>query len=137
MTIDIHAFKWLMPLKIEFGHPLAGHIERNQSEDVIAFHHLRFLHKVNNCPGRNMCPNISNVSKQLLDKINIVKEGMAARIFVVMVQECRPITDEILAPHLKLLTAANTLPDNGSSVIGGFSPSFSRCVDGKESIQVI
>ena len=92
---------------------------------MITLHHLRFLHKINDSLGRDVCTSIHNVGKQLPSKFHVVEEGITTGICVAMVGQSRPIANEILAPHLKPSTTATTLPDEVSSVIGGLSPSFS------------
>ena len=129
MAINICSFRGLLPLETEPGHPLAGCIERNQFADVVTLYHLRFIHKIDDSLGRNVCPSTSNVSKQLLDKFGVVKEGIAAGVCILMIWKCRPIANEISAPHLKSLTTANALPKSCGSIISSLCPSSARCVD--------
>jgi len=117
VTIKICALRWLPPLEVEFGHPLARGVKSDWLEDMILLHHLRFLHKFNNDLGGNVHPNVSDVSEQLLNKINIVKEGTTAGVCVVMVWKCGSIANENFAPHSKPSTAPSSLSGDGSGVI--------------------
>ena len=73
VAIGVCAFQWLLPLKIESEHPIVSSVESNQFEDMILLNHLRFLHKIDDGLCRNVCPDIREMSKQLLDKIDAVK----------------------------------------------------------------
>ena len=104
---------------------------------MITVGHLGLLQKISDSLSRDVSSNVGNMSKQLLDEINIVKEGTTAGVCMVVVRKRRPVANEILAPHSKLLTTADTLPKDGSSIISGPSPSSARGIGRKESIKVI
>ena len=109
----------------------------NWFEDTVTFHHLGLIYEIDNRLGGDMDTDVGDVSQQLLDKIGVIKEGTATRICMVMVWECRPVTDKVLTPQLKLPAAAGTTPEYRSSVIGGCNPFLTSSVDCKEPIEVI
>ena len=65
ITIKIHTFWCLLPLKVKSRHPLTSGIKSDWLKDMIMLDHLGFLHKLDNALGRNMNPTVSNVSGPL------------------------------------------------------------------------
>ena len=137
VTIKVCPFRCLSPRKVELGHPLASSVESNRFEDTIMLHHLGFLREIDNSLGRNVCPDFCNMTKQLLDEINIVKEGIATGVRIVVIWKHRPVTDKILAPRSEPSTAAGTLPEEESGIISGLDPSFTSGINREEPIEVI
>jgi len=55
-----------------------GGVKGDWFEDAMTLGYLRFLHKIDDSLGRNMCSNVSDMSLKLLYEINIVKDGTRA-----------------------------------------------------------
>lgn len=73
-VIELRAFWYSLPCKAELRHPLAGGAKSDWFEDVIPLDHFRFLYEINDGPGGNVYPNVSDMSPKLLDKIVVVEE---------------------------------------------------------------
>ena len=84
-----------------------------------------------------MCPDVSDVSQQFLDKIGVVKEGTTAGVHMIVVRKCRPVANKVLAPHSKPSTAAGTPPKYGGGIICSLDPSFTSSVDCEKPIKLI
>lgn len=137
MTIEICTFWYFSPHKVEFQHPLASGFEGNQFEDMVMLQYLRLLYEIDDCLGRKMPPDISDVSLQLLNKLGIIEEGITTGVRVAVIWKHRMVTTEVLGPCLKLLTACGTPPKYGSSIISSLGPSFTSSVDCEEPIEII
>ena len=103
---------------------------------MIALSHIGFLHEIDDGPGGNVRPDVGDMGSKLLSEIDIVEEGTTARVRVFMVWKHRPIADEILAPCSKSSTAACTLPENGSGMVGGLCPPHTGGVGREEPIEM-
>ena len=137
VAIKICALRCLSPCKIELRHPLASSVKSDRLEDVITLGHIRLPHEIDNGLGGNVCPDIGDMSPQLLDKISVVEEGPTAGVRVVMVREIEPIANEVLAPCSKPSTAVSALPKDGSSIISGLDPPSTSGIEREKSIKMI